>query len=97
VKSLFSALRAELCFERDCVKRFLPPAAAIHYFERHIIFEISRREISKMMCLLKDYWARSAVKRLFTQPLSEEYSAAEGGKRLFTQRPRPQYKVSPLF
>ena len=27
------------------------------YFERHIIFEISRSEISKMMCLSKQYSA----------------------------------------
>jgi len=31
----------------------LPPSAAKFYFERHIIFEISRSEISKMMCLSK--------------------------------------------
>jgi hypothetical protein len=54
--------------KRGCVKRFLPPAAAKYYFERHIIFEISLREISKMMCLSKDNLARSATKRLFNQP-----------------------------
>ncbi len=42
-----------------------PPAAAEYYFERHIIFEISRSEISKMMCLSKDNLARSAMKRFF--------------------------------
>jgi len=57
----------------------LPPKAAEYYFERHIIFEISRSEISKMMCLSKDNLARSAKKNLFTQPL-KEYSAAEGVK-----------------
>jgi hypothetical protein len=46
----------------------LPPAAAEYYFDRHIIFEISRSEISKMMCLSKDNLARSAIKNLFTQP-----------------------------
>jgi len=46
----------------------LPPAAAKYYFERPIIFEISLREISKMMGLSKDNLARSAVKSLFTQP-----------------------------
>jgi len=51
-----------------CVKSLLPPAAAEYYFERHIIFEISRSEISKMMCLSKDNLARSAKKNLFTQP-----------------------------
>jgi hypothetical protein len=53
----------------------LPPSAADYYFERHIIFEISRSEISKMMCLLKDYLARSAVKRLFTQPQRIKFGA----------------------
>jgi hypothetical protein len=50
-----------------CVKSHLPPAAAEYYFERHIIFEISLREISKMMCLSKDNLARSAIKIFFTQ------------------------------
>ena len=35
------------------------------YFERHIIFEISLREISKMMCLSKQYSAAVGGKRLF--------------------------------
>jgi hypothetical protein len=43
-----------------CVKRFLPPAAAKYCFDRHIIFEISLREISKMMCLSKYNLALSA-------------------------------------
>jgi len=51
-----------------CVKNLLPPSAAEYYFERHIIFEISRSEISKMMCLSKDNLARSANKNFFTQP-----------------------------
>ena len=38
------------------------------YFERHIIFEISRSEISKMMCLSKQYSAAEGGKNLFTQP-----------------------------
>jgi hypothetical protein len=46
-------------------KSILPPAAAEYCFERHIIFEISLREISKMMCLSKYNLARSAIKRLF--------------------------------
>ena len=45
----------------------LPPAAAKYYFERHIIFEISLREISKMMCL----WG--CVKR-FLPPSAAEFS-----------------------
>jgi hypothetical protein len=31
--------------------KFLPPAAAKYYFDKHLIFEISRSEISKMRCL----------------------------------------------
>ena len=38
------------------------------YFDRHIIFEISLREISKMMCLSKYYSAAEGGKRHFTQP-----------------------------
>ena len=51
-----------------CVKSVLPPAAAEDYFERHVIFTISLREIVKMTCLSKHHSARSAVKNLFTQP-----------------------------
>ena len=57
-KKLFAQPNSRL----RCVKSLLPPAAAEYYFERHIIFEISLREISKMMCLSKDNLARSAVK-----------------------------------
>jgi hypothetical protein len=67
-----------------CVKNNLPPSAAKYYFERHIIFEISLREISKMMCLSKDNLARSAMKNLFTQPPSKESFAAAGDEILFT-------------
>jgi len=42
---------AKYSLDGGCVKSILPPAAAKFYFERHIIFEISRSEISKMMCL----------------------------------------------
>ena len=70
---------------RGCVKSLLPPSAAKYYFERHVIFMISLREIMKMTCLSKDNSARSAVKTLFTQPLAKECSAAAGGKILFAQ------------
>jgi hypothetical protein len=39
------------------VKSLLPPSAAEYSFERDIIFEISRSEISKMMSLSKYYLA----------------------------------------
>ena len=38
------------------------------YFERHIIFMISRSEIIKMMCLSKEYSAAAGGEMLFTQP-----------------------------
>jgi hypothetical protein len=45
---------AEVLPHRVKVNNLLPPAAAKDYFEGHIIFEISLREISKMMCPSKD-------------------------------------------
>jgi hypothetical protein len=53
------------------------------YFLRHIIFEISLREISKMMCLKRAYSAAAGGKRTFYTTLKRAYSAAAGGKRLF--------------
>ena len=49
-----------------CVKRFFTALYAKWSFERYIIFEISRSEISKMMCLSKQYFAACGDKRLFT-------------------------------
>ena len=77
----------------------MPPAAAECYFEGHIIFEISRSEISKMMCPSKDNLALRAKFKFETDvffmilrskimkntSVSKEYSAAVGGKNLFTQ------------
>jgi hypothetical protein len=40
----------------------LPPAAAEYWFEGHVIFEISLREISKITCPSEDNLARSAMK-----------------------------------
>jgi hypothetical protein len=48
-------------------KKFFTALRAELYFDRHIIFEISLREISKMMCLSKQYSAAEGGKRLFTQ------------------------------
>jgi len=56
----------------------LPPSAAEYCFERHIIFEISRSEISKMMCLSKYNLARSAEKT-FSHKL-KRLLGAEGGE-----------------
>ena len=74
-KSLLPPAAAKDYFDRGCVKRFLPPSAAEYYFERHLIFEISLREISKMMCLSKHNLARSAKKNLFTQPQIKSFAA----------------------
>ena len=54
IKRLFRYL---FTMGRGCVKRFFTALRAELYFERHIIFEISLREISKMMCLSKEYSA----------------------------------------
>jgi hypothetical protein len=51
-----------------CVKSPLPPTAAEYSSERLVIFTISLREIVKMTRLSKYNSARSAVKKLFTQP-----------------------------
>jgi hypothetical protein len=44
------------------VKSLLPPAAAKHSFDRHMISTISLREIVEIMCLSKYNLARSAEK-----------------------------------
>ncbi len=86
VKSLFTALRVELCFVRHIVfmisrSEIMKNTSVLNlnlarsaklYFDRHIIFEISRSEISKMMCLSKQYFAAAGGKRLFTQSQSKE-------------------------
>ena len=46
-----------------CSKSLFVALRAKLYFERHIIFEISRSEISKMMCLSKQSWG--CVKSIF--------------------------------
>jgi hypothetical protein len=46
---------------------------------------ILRSKIMKNTSVSNLNLARSAMKNLFTRPLSEENSAAAGGKRLFTQ------------
>jgi hypothetical protein len=71
VRAFFTALRTELCFERGCVKRFLPPAAAEFSFETDVFFMILRSKIMKNTSVSNFNLARSAVKNLFTQPLSK--------------------------
>ena len=68
VKCILPPGAAKYSFVSGCVKSLLPPPAAKHSFVRHVIFTISRSEIVKMTCLTKYNLARSAVKRLFTQP-----------------------------
>ena len=55
-----------------CVKSFLPPAAAKHYFETDVFLMILLRKIIKNTSVSNFNLARSAVKRLFTQPLNKE-------------------------
>ena len=70
----------------------MPPSAAEYYFERHIIFEISLREISKMMCLSKDNLARSAVKILFTQPQNMGFVKRNCG--IMSEKFRNKYRIA---
>ena len=84
-----------------CAKSLSPPAAAKYYFVRHIIFLISLREIRKMMCLTKHNSARSAMKRLFTQPQTFNTTLKLLLKKVFrTKRKRQQIsccaKLQPL-
>jgi hypothetical protein len=62
----------KLSLDGGCVKRFSPPAAAKYSLDRDIFFLILLRKIRKKMSLSKYNLARSAVKRLFTQPPSKE-------------------------
>jgi hypothetical protein len=62
----FAAFGSEYYFLRGCVKRFFTALRAEFYFERHVIFTISRSEIVKMTCLSKEYFAAAGGKRLFT-------------------------------
>ena len=75
-----------------CVKSLLPPSAAEYYFERHMIFEISLREISKIMCLSKDNLARSAVKILFTQPQNMGFVKRNCG--IMSEKFRNKYRIA---
>ena len=61
---------AYIFYARSRVKNVRTPniiSRGSDLLKRHMIFEISRSEISKIMCLSKDNLARSAMKRLFTQ------------------------------
>ncbi|MFZ4427101.1 MAG: hypothetical protein ACOYOO_08080 [Saprospiraceae bacterium] len=49
----FCRLRQQNILFRGCVKSLFTALRAKLSFDRHIIFEISLREISKMMCLSK--------------------------------------------
>jgi hypothetical protein len=63
----FSGALRQIIF-MGCFKRFFTALRAELYFERHVIFTISRSEIVKMTCLLEEYSAAVGGKRLFTQP-----------------------------
>jgi hypothetical protein len=51
-----------------CVKRVFTALRAELYFERGVIFTISRSEIVKMTPLSEEYSAAEGGKNLFTQP-----------------------------
>ncbi|MFZ4428374.1 MAG: hypothetical protein ACOYOO_14545, partial [Saprospiraceae bacterium] len=65
-----------------CVKRFFTALRAELYFERHVIFTISLREIVKMTCRSEENSAAAGGKRLFTQPPSKDNLARSATKRL---------------
>ena len=54
-----------------CVKRFLPPSAVEYCFETDVFFMILLRKIMKNTSVSNLNLARSAEKRLFTQPLTK--------------------------
>jgi hypothetical protein len=51
-------------------EKSIPAIRSKLYFERHVIFEISLSEISKMTCLKREYSAAKGGKLLFSQPHS---------------------------
>jgi hypothetical protein len=71
----------------------LPPAAAEYSFETDVFFMILLRKIMKNTSVSNLNLAQSAIKRLFTQPLSKHYLARSTVKRLFTQPPSKDYSV----
>jgi hypothetical protein len=58
----------------------LPPAAAKYYFETDVFFMILRSKIMKNTSVSNLNLARSAIKRLFTQPHTFYTLPAGGGK-----------------
>ena len=54
---------------RLCKSLFMALRANLH-FERHLIFEISRSEISKMRCLSKQYFAAEGGKIIFAERIN---------------------------
>jgi hypothetical protein len=55
-------------FSWGCVKRFFTALRAEFYFERHVIFTISLREIVKMTCRSEEYSAAAGGKNLLHNP-----------------------------
>jgi hypothetical protein len=73
----------------DMPERKLPPSAAGYYFHTDVFFMILLRKIMKNTSVSNLNLARSAMERLFTQPLSKykglckKVFAACGGRILF--------------
>jgi hypothetical protein len=84
---------AECYIERGYVKRFFTALRAELYFERHVIFTISRSEIVRMTCRSKEYSAAAGGKRLFTQPRLKLLFGAKHRKSLL--RSPCQNNISP--
>jgi hypothetical protein len=67
----------------DSVKRFSPPAAAKYSFDVDIFFLILQSKIRKKMSTSKFFLARSAKKKLFTQPQTTVPGKTPGGLFLY--------------
>jgi len=72
----FAAFDSKI-FYWGCIKSILPPAAAKFSLDGDIFFLISQSEIRKKMSPSKFNLARSAEKRLFTQPLPNKILRGE--------------------
>jgi hypothetical protein len=85
-KTFFGAKRQENSFYTTSQKDILPPKApkiffialrAEFYFERHVIFTISLREIVKMTCRSEEYSAAAGGKNLLHNPENSFYTTSQ--------------------
>jgi hypothetical protein len=98
----FCRLRRQNILLRGCVKRFFTALRAELYFERRVIFTISRSEIMKNTSVSNLNLARSAMKILFTQPhnrigpggaslMHRHYCYVQGSRKMRFFRPQENF------